>query len=1452
MKLKLTVEHGGERRDVLLVADSTATVASVAERLRFRLSGAGAGAAAEGLVVNRGSAGERSAAPTMTLSEAGLRSGDTVALSSAGAAPRTDGPSVGTLNVVAGPDAGQQFPLARGTNLIGRDRTADIRLSDPRVSKRHAKLNVTDAVEIIDDGSANGIVIGGSVVDRALVRPGTSLTLGDSTVTVTLHTTGGASIQEGEVAFNRSPRLDPEYAGVQLKAPEPPKPQGAQRFPIMSLLAPVAMGGMIYAITKNPMSLLFVAMSPVMMLGGWFENRLASKRSNAAALANYRSALLDLSVQLQYASDLERSGRRAEHPSAPEVEAAARDLTELVWTRRPEHDRFLQFRVGLGTQPSRNTVELPTSNATVPELWRELLDVVGQFSTIGGVPVVADLRTVGNVGVAGPDRVARGVAANVIGQLVALHSPAELVLAAVAGENAPAWEWLKWLPHTGSEFSPVAAGHLAANSAEANALVSAIEEVIETRGAADSRGDQPAPLPAVVLFVDDDAPVERARLVQLAERGPAAGVHLVWNAPSVPRLPAACRLFLDIDAEGRHIAGYVQGGVGVSDLEPESIAPEVAGALARRLAPVTDSGVRLDDQSDLPRTVSFLDLTGAELASDPDAVIENWRANNALPSVPGAPKPKRDNTLRAVVGQGAAGVLHLDLRTHGPHALVGGTTGAGKSEFLQSWVLGMAAAHSPSRVTFLFVDYKGGAAFADCIHLPHCVGLVTDLSPHLVRRALTSLNAELRYREHILNGKKAKDLFELEKRNDPDAPPSLVIVVDEFAALVHEVPEFVDGVVNVAQRGRSLGLNLILATQRPAGVIKDNLRANTNLRVALRMADEGDSDDVVGSKVAATFDPGLPGRGVVKTGPGRLATFQSAYVGGHSTGEPPAPSLEIRDLVFGAGELWDAPPEPPRATHDGPNDIKRVVANIAAATQAAAVPTPRKPWLPELAPTYRLDALPSRRTDHELVFGVIDDPQAQSQPEIAFLPDVDGNMAVYGAGGSGKSTFLRSIAVAAAFAPARGGPVHVYGLDFGSRGLAMLEALPHVGSIIDGDDDERVQRLLRHLRATVDERSERYETVKAGDIVEYRRLAGRPDEARIVVLVDGVGAFRTAYEASSLNRYWDMFQSLAADGRRAGVHFVVSADRSGAVSTSLASAIQRRLVLRLANEMDYTMLDTPADALDQTSPPGRGFVDGVEVQVAVLGGETNMALQADEIARLIEAMKRAGVGVAPPIESLPEAVPLSGLPDLADGLPTLGIWDETLQPIGFVPSGAFLVSGPPLSGKTTTVATIATSLQRACPRLKLVLFGARRSALVGVVPWACSALGPADIVTLASDLATEITEAEPGTFAVFVESIGELLNTEADFPLQELLKACRASEQFVVAEGETSSVTGSWPLLQTVKVSRAGIALQPDQMDGDSLFKTSFPRVNRGDFPFGRGLLVVAGKHYRVQVALPE
>ena len=1447
MQLKLRLLSDGRPDDVTVDVAPQTTVGELAAALFPGAVPTGTPTADLGLVVDVDTAGRRVLAPDTRVDGSGIRSGSAIGPSTTRLASAPSVPAA-TLTVHDGPDAPATFPLAVGRASIGRGHDRDVRLSDRLASKRHAHIVVGDVVEIVDDSSANGVLLGGRQVERAILHTGDLVTLGGTTISVAHHDrrAGRTSVHANDVPFNRSPRVDPRYEGITLIAPDPPQPPAPQRFPIAMVIAPVALAAVLYLFTQNILSILFFALSPVLIVGSWFETRSANRKQVITETARFRSALADLASQLEYAQDLERRNRRNEHPSVIELIEAVEARAPLVWTRRPEHESFGQVRLGLGTQPSRNMVELPSSNKTLPGLWRELTDTVARFADVTGVPVVADLRACGGVGVGGPAFTAEPVMRGLLAQYVGLHSPAEFEVAAFAPGDG--WEWLKWVPHTSG-------ARLAANAAEAAALASSLEALLDERLTARTSDDEPAPLPMVLVVAHDDAPIERSRLVQIAERGPAVSVHVAWLASGVERLPAACRTFVDLDANtGRGRAGFVQAGRSVPDLAVEPMGEAAATRLARTLAPMIDSGAPLDTSTDLPRSVAFVDLTGHEIASVPDAVADRWRENASLP---GATAPsRRDRGLRALVGHTVDGPIHLDLRTQGPHALVGGTTGSGKSEFLQSWILGMATDNSPSRVTFLLVDYKGGAAFADCVELPHCVGLVTDLSPHLVRRALASLDAELRHREQLLHDKRAKDLLELERRNDPDCPPSLVIVVDEFAALVSEVPEFVDGVVNIAQRGRSLGLHLVLATQRPAGVIKDNLRANTNLRIALRMADEGDSDDVIGTTQAALFDPDIPGRAIVTSGPGRVTAFQAAYSGGRHAGRASSTPIEVASLRFGAGEpravRSPAPTDECRPTRsEGPTDIERIVHTIGVAATQLGIEPPRRPWLPELAERYRLEALPTERNDAAIVFGVADDPELQVQPAVAFHPDVDGNMAIFGTGGTGKSGALRAIGVAAGFSVARGGPTWVYGLDFGSRGLQPLASLPHVGSIIPGDDGERVQRLLRWLESTMDERSARYAGAEAATITEYRRRSGRNEEPRVLVLVDGVGTFRTEYEGGLLTRWWELFLRIATEGRALGIHVVMSADRPSSVPSNLASAVQRELVLRLASEMDYAMVDVPIDAYGPGTPVGRGFLDDREVQVAVIGGSGDLAEQGVALHRCAAAMERNGVAPAPPIESLPGWVALSDLPTDARR-PTIGVGDDTLGAIGFVPEGAFLVAGAPQSGSSTTVATMVRSVAAVHPDTDFVLFGQRRSPLVSVVAWAAVAHGVVEIEQLATKLAGRLAEAAGRSIVVVIEAVGELLNTEADIPLQELLRVCRDQGVFVIAEGETSSLTGSWPLLQAVKSHRCGIVLQPDQMDGDSLFKTPFPRTTRPEFPAGRGLMVQGGQVTKVQVAVPE
>lgn len=1489
MRLKLGFRRpGGAAVDVVVTADATATVGDLARSIADA-DPASAGLPRHGGPLTLAVAPPTSAEPVVldpgTLAaDAPIGSGFDAAVVSPAARPAGADAPVAVMHVHAGPDAGREFPLHRGHSLVGRAADADVVLADPLVSKRHARIEVDQAVELVDLNSANGLVVDGGEVSRVRALPGVRVTIGDTVVSFAMLAGTDAAADPvlergGALMFNRSPRVEARYPGTAHPEPRVPSEENPRLFPWPMIISPVLMGVAIFAFTERPMALLIVFLSPLMLVANHLGQRMGSGKKLRQEIETFEVQLERLEETLERERHVERERRHDETPPVATVYEQAMRLGPMLWTRRPEHWNFLAVRLGVGRAPSRNSVrESETPQPGIARYARQVDVLRDRYREIDDVPVMELLPSAGAVGIAGPANVAADALRGLAVQLFGLHAPNDVVAAAIVD---PAWsrelDWLKWLPHASSDRNPVAGAALADSASAGAALLSALEELIleRLRAAPQRRGpladdessmargsrvgapgglrEEPRPDSALVLIVSAEAPVDRPRLVQLIERGAEVGIHTLFVAPTVASLPAACRTFVDVtDGLGAARVGVVRSGVEYAEVAVEGVSMRYAEVFARRLAPVVDASTVVEDASDLPRSVSMLSLLGDETARDADSVVERWRQNASILDRSGAklPRLKRAGTLKAFVGQGSPDAMTLDLRTQGPHALVGGTTGAGKSEFLQAWVLGMAAEYSPDRVTFLFVDYKGGSAFADCVDLPHCVGLVTDLSPHLVRRALTSLRAELHHREHLFNRKKAKDLLELEKRRDPETPPALVIVIDEFAALAGDVPEFVDGVVDIAQRGRSLGIHLIMATQRPAGVIKDNLRANTNLRVALRMADESDSRDVVGEPVAAGFDPSIPGRAVAKTGPGRLVPFQSAYAGGWTSDAPAEADVRVAELRFGSTTVWEVAGERDDE-HDladpGPNDQKRMVQAFIRAANAAAIPAPRRPWLDDLAATVALEALP-QRGDGDVAFGLADVPERQLQSPMTFRPDRDGAMLVYGTSGSGKSTLLRTLAASIGLRPDLG-PSEVYALDFGSGALRSLELLPHVGSVVPGDDAERVQRMLRMLDALLDRRGRAFSEVNAASLTEYRRLSGIR-EPRVLLLIDGFAQFKADWDSTTVRMpFYNTVMRLLGEGRPLGVHVVATADRAGAVPTAVSANVTKRIVLRLSDESGYQVLGVPKDVLDDRSAPGRAIVDGLETQVAVLGGTANVAEQTRALEALAARLRAQGAVEAEPVRALPAAYAPTELPTEVAGEPVLGLADDTLAPIGFEPVGTFAITGPPQSGKTTAMRAVIDAVRRHDPEVRLFHIAGRRPQLSGHADWMRSAVTVDEVKALARELADVVADpAVPGRYLIAVENVTQFADSDAERPLKELFQAVNRSDHFLVGDADVANLSSGFGFVGDFKAGRRGVALRPDAYDGDAVFKTPFPKVRRSDFPEGRGFFVQDGRATLVQL----
>ncbi|MFP5328400.1 MAG: FtsK/SpoIIIE domain-containing protein, partial [Acidimicrobiia bacterium] len=648
---------------------------------------------------------------------------------------------------------------------------------------------------------------------------------------------------------------------------------------------------------------------------------------------------------------------------------------------------------------------------------------------------------------------------------------------------------------------------------------------------------------------------------------------------------------------------FTDPGIPEQEMELARVHPEVADRVARALAPVRDATAG-SATSALPRSAPLLDVLGVE-RPDPRWVAENWLT-------------RRPYGLAHPLGLGIDGPVTVDLVSDGPHALIGGTSGAGKSELLQSVVASLAATYPPSRVNFLFVDYKGGASSTVFRDLPHTVGCVTNLDGELALRALTSLRAELNRRMKLLEGR-AKDLAEMLERHPEEAPPSLVIVVDEFATLVEEIPDFVAGMVDIAQRGRSLGIHLVLATQRPSGAVNDNILANTNLRVALRMLDPSDSSAVIGSQVAAEIPVPLSGRAYARLGPREVVAFQAAHASAPLAADRSDARVLVEAFPAEEQELASLAAATGRVGASGVTHLDALLDAVRVAARQLDLPLPRAPWCDVLPQHLTLAAVLEARPPgpaspgRSVTLGMVDDPEGQCQYPATVDLEEGGGLVVYGSGGSGRTTTLRT---AAASAASDGGPeeVVIFGLDFASRSLRSITSLPHVAAVATGDDLEAVTRVIALLDAELDRRRQLLAEAIAENLSAF--LARGGDLARILVLVDGYPSLAAALTgggyASPLDRWLDAFHGVVLHGRQVGIHTILTADRRASVPALLQAGLANRIVLRQADEnayADHGVGSIRARGLDLA--PGRGLWQARQVvQIACVSERADAAAQA--------------------------------------------------------------------------------------------------------------------------------------------------------------------------------------------------------------------------------------------------
>lgn len=1360
MTLTLVYDDGCEL-DVTVTAPPGCVLGDVADGLRMAVGRPGAALYA----------GSTRLADDAALGSPGLRHGCVLGIGSPG--PRTGAPgSMLELRVVSGLLSGLVHALTRGEHVIGRGTACPVRLDDPAASRRHAVVTVTtDGVTVADLGSTNGTLLDGAAVGAEPVpfEHGRLLRVGDSVLSLAVPADVPADTRparDGTVAVSRPPRLSDPPAEVTVDWPDRPAQQGNPRLGVIALLLPVVVGVLLAVVLQMPQFLLFTLLSPLLMLGNYLSERTGRRRGRRQAMAEHEGAVRRAEADRDRAVTLDVAARRRAAPDLATLAATAHRPGLQLWERRPGDPDFLQLRLGTATRAGG--VSIRDDGRIEPVEAPDL-------------PVTLSLGAVGVLGLAGPDAPLLAVARSVLCQLATLHSPHELrVVLLATGDRVAQWAWARWLPHL----------HRAGHVGDLTALLDGRQQ------------NRRSGAPDTVLVLHESGRLRaEPGVARLLADGPAAGILALCLDRHDRRLPAECRAVATVAGEvGTRLRLVLDGGGPSDDVLADGLPASVAAGIARALAPLRDPGDDAGQQ--VPRRVRLLDLLALP-RPDGALVAARWAASDLSP--------------RAVLGRSATGPYAVDLVRDGPHALVAGTTGAGKSEFLQTLIATLAASIPPSAIQFVLVDYKGGAAFRDCARLPHTVGLVTDLDAHLTQRALRSLAAELTRRERILAAAGASDLAGYEGSTPI---PRLVIVVDEFAALAQELPDFVSGLVAIAARGRSLGIHLVLATQRPGGSVTPEIRANTTLRVALRVTDDGESRDIVDQAGAARISKHTPGRALIRAGAEPAVLVQTARVAGHAPPAQPAPTVRIG---------WLAPPAPVTVDDGSPTDLQRLVDASATAARLTGWQPLASPWLPPLPELLRRDDLPEA-SDKVAVLGLIDHPDEQRRSSLGFDPVHDASLLIAGGQRSGRTTAVRTLlaGLARGWSP---DDLHLQVIDCAGGGLLAAEKLPHCGCAAGREETARGRRLLARLLEETQRRQAQLARIGAYDGPPY-----------IVLVLDGWEGFVQSYEPVDAGQPVETLLRLAREGAAAGIRVIVTSDRAG-LGVRLSGVIGRRIVLPLADRGDYALAGIPARAVPSHLPPGRGLLpdSALECQIAVVSDDPSAAAQTavlEAIAAETPAARRH-----PPlrIAELATTVALERLPASDRPMWTvLGLGGDDGGPVTLdldALGPGLLVAGPARSGKSTALLALAHGLLPA--GTPLVVVTGRRSTLRSVT--GATVLGPADGESL-----REATSAAPAV--VLADDIESLLDTPADAVLSQLVREDRGVT--VVGAGRSDDLAGAFRGLGVdLRRRRTGLLLTPGPLDGE-LLGVRIPRGLTERIP-GRGYLVEHGSLTRVQVALP-
>ncbi|KXT94509.1 FtsK/SpoIIIE family protein, putative secretion system component EssC/YukA [Streptococcus oralis] len=970
----------------------------------------------------------------------------------------------------------------------------------------------------------------------------------------------------------------------------------------------------------------------IFSIRGFIKNRKKYKADKKERVDLYRLYLKDKVKELTRLEREQKEGMHYHFPTILELTDLVESYNHRIYEKTPLHFDFLYYRLGLGKMPTSYDLKYGQQERSGKKdaLEEEGYALYSRHKKIPDMPIPANLSH-GPVGYIGPRNLVLEQLQLLVMQLATFHSYHDVqFITILPEEEKEQWSWMRWLPH--AKLQELNVRGFVYNQRTRDQVLNSLNQILKLRRSQKEEASHKESTlfhPHYVVLVTDEKLILDHIIMEFFTEDPTElGCSLIFVEDVMSSLSENIQTVINIKDRNTGQLVMEEGVLKETDFRLDHFPADYdKERIARTLAPLN----HLQNlKSSIPDSVTFMEMYGAETFEDLQ-VSSRWKKNAPYKSL-AVPIGLR--------GQDDLVQLNLHEKAHGPHGLIAGTTGSGKSETIQSYILSLAVNFHPHDVAFLLIDYKGGGMANLFKNLPHLLGTITNLDGAQSMRALASINAEIHRRERLFGEFEVNHINQYQKKfknGEATEPlPHLFLISDEFAELKVNQPDFIKELVSIARVGRSLGVHLILATQKPSGVVDDQIWSNSRFKIALKVADRSDSNEMLHTPDAAEITQ--TGRAYLQVGNNEVyELFQSAWSGADY--QPDKDDMGIEDhTIYLINELGQyeilnedlSGLEDVDEIKEVPTELDAIVHHIQLLCEEQEIPPVPQPWLPPLKERITLDELEevqptvawTQEKPLSVLLGMADIPQAQKQEAVSINLSKDGHILLYGSPGTGKTTFLQTAGMdlARKFSPKA---LTMYLMDFGTNGLAPLSKLPQVADTMLLDQSEKISKFVRIMEKELNRRKKLLADYGVGTLELYRQASGQ-EEPAIVILLDSYEAFKEeAYEAE----LFKLLVRISREGLSIGVHLLVTAGRQTNLRAQLYSNFKHQLSLpqNEAGEVRAIVGSTPL-AMTMEDIKGRALmkreeVDVIQLALPVYGANDTQVLNnlRQEVASLQEA-----------------------------------------------------------------------------------------------------------------------------------------------------------------------------------------------------------------------------------------